>query len=39
MTGITVDALRAWKRKYRVVWPIRDERGRLYSGTDVLAQL
>ena len=35
LTGITVDTLRAWERRYAVVEPERDERGRLYSEADV----
>jgi DNA-binding transcriptional MerR regulator/methylmalonyl-CoA mutase cobalamin-binding subunit len=35
LTGITVDTLRAWERRYGVVEPERDERGRLYSEADV----
>jgi MerR family transcriptional regulator, light-induced transcriptional regulator len=35
LTGISVDTLRAWERRYRVVEPERDERGRLYSEQDV----
>lgn len=35
LTGISVDTLRAWERRYAVVEPERDERGRLYSEPDV----
>lgn len=35
LTGIPVDTLRAWERRYGVVEPDRDERGRLYSEADV----
>jgi methanogenic corrinoid protein MtbC1 len=35
LTGITVDTLRAWERRYGVVEPSRDERGRTYSEADV----
>jgi DNA-binding transcriptional MerR regulator/methylmalonyl-CoA mutase cobalamin-binding subunit len=35
LTGISVDTLRAWERRYRVVEPERDERGRLYSEADL----
>jgi DNA-binding transcriptional MerR regulator/methylmalonyl-CoA mutase cobalamin-binding subunit len=35
LTGISVDTLRAWERRYRVVEPARDERGRMYSEADV----
>jgi MerR family transcriptional regulator, light-induced transcriptional regulator len=31
LTGISVDTLRAWERRYGVVEPERDERGRLYT--------
>lgn len=35
LTGLTVDTLRAWERRHRVVTPARDERGRVYSEADV----
>lgn len=35
LTGLSVDTLRAWERRHNVVTPVRDERGRLYSVTDV----
>jgi DNA-binding transcriptional MerR regulator len=35
LTGIPVDTLRAWERRYGVVAPERDDRGRLYSEADV----
>jgi MerR family transcriptional regulator, light-induced transcriptional regulator len=35
LTGIPVDTLRAWERRYAVVEPDRDARGRLYSEADV----
>ncbi len=35
MTGISVDTLRAWERRYKVVSPARSTRGRLYSSDDV----
>jgi DNA-binding transcriptional MerR regulator len=35
LTGIPVDTLRAWERRYQVVEPARDERGRMYSEQDV----
>ena len=35
LTGLSVDTLRAWERRHRVVVPVRDDRGRMYSGTDV----
>ncbi|HYG69986.1 MAG TPA: MerR family transcriptional regulator [Anaeromyxobacteraceae bacterium] len=35
LTGIPVETLRAWERRYGVVEPARDTRGRLYSEADV----
>jgi methylmalonyl-CoA mutase cobalamin-binding subunit len=35
LTGLTVDTLRAWERRHRVVTPARDDRGRVYSDADV----
>jgi MerR family transcriptional regulator, light-induced transcriptional regulator len=35
MTGISVDTLRAWERRYQAVQPVRDERGRIYGREDV----
>ncbi len=35
LTGISIDTLRAWERRYQVVTPQRDERGRLFSEADV----
>ncbi len=35
MTGIAIDTLRAWERRYGAVTPGRDERGRMYSDADV----
>ena len=35
MTGISVDTLRAWERRYEAVRPARNDRGRLYSDDDV----
>jgi DNA-binding transcriptional MerR regulator len=35
LTGLSVDTLRAWERRHAVVTPLRDQRGRLYSETDV----
>jgi len=35
LTGISIDTLRAWERRYQVVTPRRDERGRLYTEADV----
>lgn len=44
MTGLSLDTLRAWERRYDAVVPGRNDRGRLYSDADVsrlkqLAQL
>jgi DNA-binding transcriptional MerR regulator/methylmalonyl-CoA mutase cobalamin-binding subunit len=44
MTGLSLDTLRAWERRYDAVTPQRGERGRLYTQADVtrlqhLAQL
>ena len=35
LTGISIDTLRAWERRYAAVSPQRDQRGRLYSDADV----
>jgi DNA-binding transcriptional MerR regulator/methylmalonyl-CoA mutase cobalamin-binding subunit len=35
LTGIPIDTLRAWERRYAAVEPGRDERGRLYTDADV----
>jgi DNA-binding transcriptional MerR regulator len=35
MTGIGIDTLRAWERRYSAVTPTRDDRGRLYTDADV----
>ncbi|HXW07773.1 MAG TPA: MerR family transcriptional regulator [Vicinamibacterales bacterium] len=35
MSGISIDTLRAWERRYSAVRPARDDRGRLYSDADV----
>lgn len=35
LTGIAIDTLRAWERRYAAVTPSRDDRGRLYSEADV----
>ncbi|MEO5821436.1 MAG: MerR family transcriptional regulator [Vicinamibacteraceae bacterium] len=35
LTGLTVDTLRAWERRHRVVTPARDDRGRVYGDADV----
>src|SRR5450755_4352711 len=35
LTGIGLDTLRAWERRYNAVTPMRAGRGRLYSENDV----
>ncbi len=35
LTGVTTETLRAWERRYGLVSPGRDERGRAYSEADV----
>ena len=35
LTGIPIDTLRAWERRYQVVEPARDDRGRLYDDVDL----
>jgi hypothetical protein len=35
MTGLTVDTLRAWERRYRAVVPERGERGRAYTDQQI----
>jgi len=35
LTGIAIDTLRAWERRYNAVTPTRGERGRVYSEADV----
>ena len=35
LTGLTVDTLRAWERRHKVVTPARDERGLVYDDADV----
>ena len=35
MTGLTVDTLRAWERRYGAVTPRRGDRGRRYTATDL----
>jgi MerR family transcriptional regulator, light-induced transcriptional regulator len=35
LTGIAIDTLRAWERRYGAVTPARDGRGRVYSEADV----
>jgi len=35
MTGLSLDTLRAWERRYEAVVPRRNDRGRVYSDGDV----
>lgn len=35
MTGVSIDTLRAWERRYGAVVPVRDGRGRVYTDADV----
>ena len=35
LTGIGIDTLRAWERRYGAVTPTRDDRGRMYTEADV----
>ena len=35
LTGISLDTLRAWERRYNAVTPVRTERGRLYEEADI----
>jgi DNA-binding transcriptional MerR regulator len=35
LTGIGIDTLRAWERRYAAVTPVRDQRGRMYTDSDV----
>ncbi len=35
LTGIQIDTLRAWERRYGVVTPARDGHGRMYTDADV----
>lgn len=35
LTGIGIDTLRAWERRYNAVTPERDGRGRMYTETDL----
>ena len=35
LTGISLDTLRAWERRYKVVTPERTDRGRLYSDSEI----
>jgi DNA-binding transcriptional MerR regulator len=35
LTGIGIDTLRAWERRYQAVTPLRDDRGRMYTEADI----
>ena len=35
LTGITIDNLRAWERRYQAIQPDRNDRERLYDEADV----
>jgi MerR family transcriptional regulator, light-induced transcriptional regulator len=35
MTGVSIDTLRAWERRYGAINPVRDGRGRVYTDGDV----
>ena len=35
LTGLGIDTLRAWERRHGAVAPVRDQRGRMYSESDV----
>ena len=35
LTGVAIDTLRAWERRYSAVTPGRDARGRMYSDADI----
>jgi DNA-binding transcriptional MerR regulator/methylmalonyl-CoA mutase cobalamin-binding subunit len=35
LTGLSIDTIRAWERRYQAVTPARDERGRVYTEADV----
>lgn len=35
ITGLSVDTLRAWERRYEAVVPKRSDRGRVYSDSDI----
>ncbi len=35
LTGIGIDTLRAWERRYGAVTPTRDDRGRMYTEADI----
>lgn len=36
MTGISVDSIRAWERRYSAIKPKREKGGRLYSESDII---
>ena len=36
LTGIAIDTLRAWERRYDAVTPTRDDRGRMYTDADIV---
>src|SRR5262245_35367379 len=35
LTGLSIDAIRVWERRYQAVTPGRGDRGRVYSDADV----
>jgi MerR family transcriptional regulator, light-induced transcriptional regulator len=35
LTGLSIDTLRAWERRYSVVAPVRSQHGRLYTTEDI----
>lgn len=35
LTGLSVDTLRAWERRYQAVTPVRGERGRAYTDSQI----
>jgi DNA-binding transcriptional MerR regulator len=35
LTGLSIDTLRAWEKRYQAVVPLRDERGRMYTESDL----
>ncbi|MGA3370969.1 MAG: MerR family transcriptional regulator [Terracidiphilus sp.] len=35
LTGLSIDTLRAWERRYQAVTPIRGERGRVYGAGEI----
>jgi len=35
LTGLSIDTLRAWERRYQAVTPIRGERGRVYGEREI----